>query len=138
MPTSAFDICENAAADLDRLWDSDSKAAAAVVVALDEVLVDPELIKKLTTRGDVDFRTQRLGIKRWREAQRSPNNLWRFRILDTPATSYRVVYGFHWQLRHVCVLAIAHKDQLDYDNLDQDLSERILADWFEITGGQNT
>lgn len=138
MPTSAFDICENAAADLDRLWDSDSKAAAAVVVALDEVLVDPELIKKLTTQGDVDFRTQRLGIKRWREAQRSPNNLWRFRILDTPATSYRVVYGFHWQLRHVCVLAIAHKDQLDYDNLDQDLSERILADWFEITGGQNT
>lgn len=107
MPTSAFDICENAAADLDRLWDSDSKAAAAVVVALDEVLVDPELIKKLTTQGDVDFRTQRLGIKRWREAQRSPNNLWRFRILDTPATSYRVVYGFHWQLRHVCVLAIA-------------------------------
>ena len=138
MPTSAFDICENAAADLDRLWDSDSKAAAAVVVALDEVLVDPELIKKLTTQGDVYFRTQRLGIKRWREAQRSPNNLWRFRILDTPATSYRVVYGFHWQLRHVCVLAIAHKDQLDYDNLDQDLSERILADWFEITGGQNT
>lgn len=138
MPTCAFDICENAAADLDRLWDIDSKAAAAVVVALDEVLVDSELIKKLTTQGDVDFRTQRLGIKRWREAQRSPNNLWRFRILDTPATSYRVVYGFHWQLRHVCVLAIVHKDKLDYDNLDQDLSERILADWFEITDGQNT
>jgi mRNA-degrading endonuclease RelE of RelBE toxin-antitoxin system len=138
MATSAFDICENAAADLDRLWDSDSKAAAAVVVALDEVLVDPELIKKLTTQGDVDFKTQKLGIKRWREAQRSPNNLWRFRILDTPATSYRVVYGFLWQFRHVCVLAIAHKDQLDYDNLDQDLSERILADWFEITGGQST
>ena len=138
MPASAFDICENATADLDRLWDSDPKAAAAVVVALDEVLADPALIRKLTTHGDVQFQTHRLGIKRWREAQRSFNNLWRFRILDTPATSYRVVYGFHWQLRHVCVLAIAHKDQLDYDNLDEDLSERILADWFEITGGQDT
>jgi hypothetical protein len=68
----------------------------------------------------------------------SSPNLWRFRILDTPATSYRIVCGFHWQLRHVCVLAIAHKDKLDYDNLDEDLSERILADWFEITGGQDT
>ena len=138
MPTSAFDICENAAADLDRLWDSDPKAAAAVVVALDEVLADPALIEKLTTQGDVEFETQRLGIKKWREAQRSPNNLWRFRILNTPATSYRVVYGFHWQLRHVCVLAIAHKDQLNYDNLDEDLPERILSDWFEISGGQDT
>ena len=138
MPTSAFDICENAAADLDRLWDSDPKAAAAVVVALDEVLADPALIEKLTTQGDVEFETQRLGIKKWREAQRSPNNLWRFRILNTPATSYRVVYGFHWQLRHVCVLAITHKDQLNYDNLDEDLSERILSDWFEISGGQDT
>lgn len=138
MPQSAFDISENAAADLDRLWDVDAKAAAAVVVALDEVLADPALIEKLTTQGDVQFQTQRLGIKRWREAQRSSNNLWRFRILDTPATSYRVVYGFHWQLRHVCVLAIAHKDKLDYDSLDKDLSERILSDWFEITGGPDT
>jgi len=40
--------------------------------------------------------------------------------------------------RHVCVLAIAHKDKLNYDNLDEDLSERILSDWFEITGGQDT
>ena len=47
-------------------------------------------------------------------------------------------YGFHWQLRHVCVLAIAHMDQLHYDNLDEDLSERILSDWFEISGGQDT
>jgi mRNA-degrading endonuclease RelE of RelBE toxin-antitoxin system len=138
MPASTFDICENADADLDRLWDSDPKAAAAVVVALDEVQADPELIEKLTTRGDVEFETQRLGIKQWREAQRANNNLWRFRIFDTPATSYRVVYGFHWQLRHVCILAIGHKDQLDYDNLDKDLSERILADWFDITGGQDT
>jgi len=82
MPASAFDICENAAADLDRLWDSDPKAAASVVVALDEVLADPALIEKLTTQGDAEFKTQRLGIKRWREAQRSPNNLWRFRILN--------------------------------------------------------
>jgi mRNA-degrading endonuclease RelE of RelBE toxin-antitoxin system len=138
MAASAFDICENAAADLDRLWDSDPRAAAAVVVALDEVLADPALIEKLTTQGDVEFKTQRLGIKKWREAQRSPNNLWRFRILNTPATSYRIVYGFHWQFRHVCVLAIAHKDKLNYDNLDEDLSERILSDWFEITGGQDT
>ena len=138
MPGSTFDICENADADLDRLWDSDPKAAAAVVVALDEVQADPELIDKLTTHGDVEFETQRLGIKQWREAQRANNNLWRFRIFDTPATSYRVVYGFHWQLRHVCILAVGHKDQLDYDNLDRDLSERILADWFDITGGQDT
>jgi mRNA-degrading endonuclease RelE of RelBE toxin-antitoxin system len=138
MPASTFDICESADADLDRLWDNDPKAAAAVVVALDEVQADPELIEKLTTRGDVEFETQRLGIKQWREAQRANNNLWRFRILDTPATSYRVVYGFHWQLRHICILAIGHKDQLDYDNLDKDLSERILADWFDITGGQGT
>src|SRR5579862_6219091 len=138
MPTTAFDICESAIADLDALWDTDPKAAAAVVVALDEVYADPKLIEKLTTHGDAEFKSQLLGVKRWLEAQHSNQNLWRFRIFDTPASSYRVVYGFHWQLRHVCVLAIAHKDELDYDNLDANLSKRILADWFSITGEKST
>jgi hypothetical protein len=34
--------------------------------------------------------------------------------------------------------ARTHKDQLNYDNLAEDLSERILSDWFNITGGQDT
>lgn len=53
-------------------------------------------------------------------------------VLDTPATVYRVVYGYHWHTRQVCILAIVHKDEFDYDNLNSSLAQRILADWRAI------
>ena len=123
-----LDIHHNAAQDLRDLRVVNLGAAAAVAVALEQIQADPKAIDKLTTFGNNTVGVARLNIKRW-ESVRGQGNLWRFRVLDTPATVYRVVYGYHWQTRQICVLAVVHKDKFDYDDLNSDLAHRILADW---------
>jgi mRNA-degrading endonuclease RelE of RelBE toxin-antitoxin system len=121
-----------------RLRRSDPRAAAATVVALEQVSADPRLIDKLTTVGDVDFGARTVNVKPWITVRKANQNLWRLRVLNTPATSYRIVYGYHWQLRQLRVLAVVHKEDMNYDKTNSDLVQRILADWIEFTGGQAT
>jgi mRNA-degrading endonuclease RelE of RelBE toxin-antitoxin system len=123
-----LDIHTHADEDLDRLWETDPNAAAAVQVVLEQLEADPKAIDKLTTYGDNVIGRNRVNVKPWETAKKK-GNLWRFRVFDTPATSYRVVYGYHWQTRQICVLAIIHKDKFDYDDLSNSLAQRILADW---------
>jgi mRNA-degrading endonuclease RelE of RelBE toxin-antitoxin system len=133
-----IDVHENAELDLDALWDSDPHAAAGIDVALDEICSDADALKHLTGRGDVKIGTQQLNVKGWVTARRKDSNLARIRVLDTPATRYRIVFGYHWRIRKIVILAIVHKNDLTYDNLNSEIAKRILADWYEFTGGQAT
>ena len=133
-----IDVHENAELDLDELWNADPHAAAAIDVALDEICGDAEVIKHLTGRGDVKIGTQQLNIKGWVSARRRDSNLARIQVLDTPATRYRIVFGYHWRIRKLVILAIVHKEDLTYDNLNSEIAKRILADWREFTGGEAT
>ena len=134
----SLDVSKSAERDLRQLWRDDPDAAAAVVVVLEEIEADPQFIYKLTTYGEVEFGEDTISVKPWIKAQRTRRGLWRFRVLNTPATSYRVVYGFHYQMQQVWVLAIAHKDDLNYDELNSNLAKRVFTDWYNITGGQDT
>jgi mRNA-degrading endonuclease RelE of RelBE toxin-antitoxin system len=126
-----IDIHDHAQEDLDALWLSDPEAAAAVQVALEQVEADPKFIDKLTTHGNNIFGANNINVKAWLAVKRFAN-LWRFRALDTPATSYRVVYGYHWQTRQICIFAIVHKETFDYDDLNSDVAKRILGDWKQL------
>ena len=125
-----IDIHENAVEDLRRVKGENPRAAATILVTLEQIEADPKAIDKLTTHGDNQVGAERIGIKSWQEAKRI-GNLWRFRVFDTPATVYRVVYGYHWQTRQICVLAVVHKEEFNYE-LDSDIAKRILADWRTI------
>lgn len=123
-----IDIHDNANRDLDALWVADPEAAATVYVVLETLEADPKAIDKLTTHGDINIGDLRTNAKHWISATRS-RNLWRLRVLDTPATSYRIVYGYHWQTRQLCVLAIVHKDNFNYDDHNSEIVQRIFTDW---------
>lgn len=125
-----IDIHENAVQDLRRVKAENPRAAAAILVTLEQIEADPDAIDKLTTHGDNHIGVERLGVKQWQEAKRV-GNLWRFRVFDTPATVYRVVYGYHWQTHQICVFAVVHKEEFNYE-LNSDLAKRILADWRAI------
>lgn len=131
-----IDLRKNAENDIRQLRATNIPAAAAVMVALEQIEADPKAIDKLTTHGDDPEVGKadpvRLGIKRWETAKRHGAPLWRFRIFDTPATVYRVVYGYHWQTKQICILAVVHKEEFDYDNLDSEIAKRILDDWRAI------
>ena len=129
-------VLPGAERDIEQLEATDPDALAAVLTFLDEAEADPQLEQKLTTVGDVQFENVRVSIKRWARVQ-SAGNLLRVRILDTPATVYRVIYGYDWRKRRIGILAIVHKDHCDYDP-QSELARRILDDWDVATDGQPT
>lgn len=122
------DVHDHAEEDLDLIWESDPEAAATILSTLEQLEADPKVIDKLTTHGDNVVGTSLINVKQW-QSMRKKADLWRFRALDTPATSYRVIYGYQWQTHQLCVLAIVHKENFDYDDLNSPLAFRILADW---------
>lgn len=125
-----INIHEHAKADLRSLKTSAPRAAAAILVALQQMEADPRVIDKLTTHGGNEFGAVRIGVRQW-EKVKGIANLWRFRVFDTPATVYRVVYGYHYQTKQICVLAVVHKEDFNYE-LDSDIARRILNDWRDI------
>lgn len=123
-----IDVHHHAQGDLDLIWESEPEAAATVLAVLEQLEADPKMIDKLTTHGDNSLGATLINVKQW-QGMRRKADLWRFRALDTPATSYRVIYGYQWQTQQLCVLAIVHKEKFNYDDLNSHLALRILADW---------
>ena len=121
--------------DLRELKLSDPQAAASVAAALQQVQADPDIVDLLTTFGDNSLGVQRINVKRWESARNRRGDLWRFRVLDSPgARTCRVIYGYHWPSREITVLAIIDRRsrQFDYDNSENPLRQRILADWLAL------
>jgi mRNA-degrading endonuclease RelE of RelBE toxin-antitoxin system len=132
-----IDILPGAKADLTALRQSDPDALATIVAFLQEADADPALIERSASKGDHSIGTHRISVKPWVKARRSNDNLFRYRILDTPATSYRVVYGFDWRARRIGILAVVHREDFDY-GLSGTLANRIQNDWRTATGGRDT
>lgn len=126
-----IDVHNHAKQDLDQLWHDNPSAAASVEVVLEQLAADPRVIDKLTTYGDNAVGQNLINVKSWQKV-RSIANLWRFRILETPATTYRIIYGYHWQTSQLCVFAVVKKETYDYDDLESSINQRILADWQDL------
>ena len=130
---------DDASADLEAHRVVDPAAVADMAVFLQEAKgAGDRVADVLTTTGDVGLGRVRLNVKEWRSAQgmRRGPNLWRLRILDSPATMYRLIFGYHYQTRQLVVLAILRKKadgtfeaDFDYDNLNSPIARRILAAW---------
>ena len=113
--------------DIRALKVSDPGALAVVMTFLQEAEADPELLTKFTSYGKVKINETTADIKRW-VAARGIGNIFRIRILDTPATNYRVIYGFDWRSRKIGLLAVRHKDEFNYE-ITGKLADRIRDDW---------
>jgi mRNA-degrading endonuclease RelE of RelBE toxin-antitoxin system len=133
----AIDLFPGAKADLAILRRSNPEALAVIAVFLQEADADDELIEKCTTYGDNSVGSSRINVKPWVAARRQSDNLFRFRILDTPATVYRIVYGYDWHTRRIGILAVVHKDDFDHE-ISGELADRIQADWHRATDDRST
>jgi mRNA-degrading endonuclease RelE of RelBE toxin-antitoxin system len=133
----SIDLLPGARADLAKLRRSNPEALAVIAVFLQEADADNELIEKCTTHGDNSIGSNRVNVKAWVAARRRSDNLFRFRILDTPATAYRIVYGYDWHTRRIGILAVVHKDDFDYE-ISGELADRIQADWHRATDNRST
>lgn len=104
-------------------------AAATILVFFEQLKIDPKkTIDVLTTRGENELGDNRINVKAWQKVIKIAN-LWRLRVLDTPATMHRIFYGYHYQTQQLCVLAVVDKESYDYDDLTTEINRRIIADW---------
>ena len=125
-------IHDHAKDDIRDIAKLNKNAAATLLALLQQLKVDPNTtIGKLTTYGDNNIEAHHLSVKPW-EKVKGIGNLWRFRILDSPATNHRVIYGYHYQTRQLCILAVVNKDDYDYDDLTSEINQRIISDWKSI------
>jgi mRNA-degrading endonuclease RelE of RelBE toxin-antitoxin system len=131
------DLLSGARTDLAKLRRTDPEALAVIATFLQEAEADSELIDKCTTHGDNVIGSNKVNVKAWVAARRQSDNLFRFRILDTPATVYRVVYGYDWHTRRIGILAVVHKNDFDYE-ISSELADRIQADWHRATDDRCT
>lgn len=132
-----IDVLPGAREDMAALRRSDPDALAVIVAFLQEADADAELIGKCTTHGDSAVGPFKVNVKAWVMARRRDDNLFRFRVLNTPATGYRVVYGYDWRKRRVGILAVVQKEKFDY-GISGELADRIQSDWRCATDGLAT
>src|SRR5882762_983760 len=131
------DLLSGAIADLATLRRVNPDAHATVVAFLQEADADEELIDKCTSEGTVEIGPYRVSARPWHAARRAGDNLFRFRVLDTSATVYRIVYGHDWRAHRIGILAVVHKDRFDYE-ISGSLADRIRNDWRCATDGRAT
>jgi len=123
--------------DLRALAASSPRAAATVMVLLQELSADPSVLEAVTERAEVWLGRLRISLSPWHAARRQNDNLSRIRILDSPATAYRVIVGFDWRQRRFAVLAVLPKDRNTYE-ISSILGRRIIAAWRDFTAGHDT
>jgi mRNA-degrading endonuclease RelE of RelBE toxin-antitoxin system len=133
-----IDLLPGALLDLKSLRTADPKALAVVAAFLQEAESDNELILKWTMGdGDIAIGQFNANVKRWIKGSNFIGNLFRIRVLNTPATEYRIVYGYDWHTQRIGVLAVLHKSVFDYE-IKSELADRIKSDWDFATGGRAT
>jgi len=135
----AIDVLPGADEDLDRLESTDPQALAVILAVLEEAESDPLIAQVLTTCGNSYLGDWLINVKPWSLARYRGNNLFRFRVLETAATKYRVVYGYDWRSQRIGILAIVHKEKDDFDyGTERDIEDRIFTDWRAATGDRDT
>ncbi len=116
---------------------ADPDALSVVVAFLQEAAADSDLINKSTSYGEIEIGANLVSVKPWIKARNAGDNLFRYRILDTPATVYRIVYGYDWHTRRIGILAVVHRDKFKYA-ISGELADRIQNDWDSATDGRGT
>ena len=132
-----MELLNGANSDLWAMATCSPQAAAAVVALLQELSTDCSVLEAVTERADIRLGRLRISVSPWRAARERRNNLSRIRILDSPASGFRVIVGFDWRQRSAAVLAVIPKDDHTYE-ISSDRGRRIVAEWREFTAGRDT
>lgn len=111
-------------------------------------LNSPELNDRMSTYGDYhDIEEYRIEFKRWLEIFKSHGiEIWRVKSYKLKPSGklelvpYRIFYMYHgyeptYKDIFYEILAIEHKDNIDYDDTHSELLYRIISDYRKIFDG---
>lgn len=124
----------DAIADLQAIKKASPRDAAAIVVALQEMEGDPNLADNLTDHGFGASATDPYHVSKWLRYWKRGVDLWRVKSwkLERLGLRYRIIYAYVVSTREYRVLAIARRDQIDYDDERHALNQRIRTAYDEL------
>jgi hypothetical protein len=127
-------IHDDAQADLERLRRAYPRTTAQIVVLLQELQHDQYLLDALTADDFGDDRAERIQVKKWERLWKAGLDLWRLKpqALADSGIQIRIIYAYLPLKRHYYVLGIARRRELDYDDPNHPLTQRILLAYENI------
>ncbi|MHB8409001.1 MAG: hypothetical protein ACYDHY_13065 [Acidiferrobacterales bacterium] len=131
---NALFIHDDAAADLEALWQREPYAAGQIVALLEELEGNHDLLDRLTQHKFGASHTSEFHVSKWQEQWRKGRDLWRLKLwdLEDKGLRYRIIYAFMPKRQHYHVLAIAPRE-FNYDS-QHPLTQRILRAYKELGG----
>lgn len=120
-------IHDDAAADLELLWEEAPVAAARIAVLLQELEGNQDLLDRLTQHDYGLHQSADIHISKWFEHWNKGRDIWRTKVwdLEDKGLMYRIIYAFMPSTHEYHVLAIAPRD-FNYET-DHPITKRILA-----------
>src|SRR5258708_5490100 len=131
-------IHPDAAADLKELWLRSPQDAARIEVLLQEVGNDQRLLEGLTEDGFGEDEREKFGIQPWRRLWNTRLDIWRLKPWNLEkrgkreALPYRVIYAYEIKKHRYHVLAIKARKEIDYDDEQQPLAQRVLRAYHDL------
>ena len=122
----------DAKADLEEIWEAAPRAAARIVVVLDEIQSNQDLLDALTEHDFGAYGLKEFHVSKISKFWHAGLDLWRFKIwdLEEQKLRYRIVYAYESRKRRYYVLGILPR-ATSYDINDQRV-QRILKAYEDL------
>jgi mRNA-degrading endonuclease RelE of RelBE toxin-antitoxin system len=124
----------NASRDLEGLRTRHPDVVREILVKLQEFKNDHQQLITLLDHEYGKGRSQDIHVSKWQEHWRNRRDLWRFKIwcLEKPNAGFRIIYAYVPDELTFYVLAVVEKPPFDYDDENDPLIQRILADYRDV------
>lgn len=125
---------DDAKADLLDIYSVDVTAGARIAAVLQEIEGDQELLDSLTQHNYGRDHTALFNVSKWFELWKNQKDIWRIKIwdLEDKGLRYRIIYAYIRGKREYRVLAITPRNEINYDDLKDPLSQRIQRAYEEL------
>lgn len=119
-------IHNDAADDIEHLLLADPEAAAKIVALLEELHGNQDLLDRLTQHEFGKYTKTNFSVSRIVSQWKIGRNLWRLKIreLEEIRLRYRIIYAFVPVKKNYHILAIAPRDNYNYEP-NHELTQRI-------------
>ncbi len=125
-------VHQDAAQDLEELWNTSEQAAARIAALLQEIQCDQTLLEALTDDDFGAYGFKKFHVKKWLHFWNKGFNLWRLKVwdLENSGLPYRIVYAYKVGRQQYYVLGIIHRN-FNYDP-NHPFTRRILRAYDSI------
>ena len=125
---------DDAKADLQTILDSDAVSARRIAAVLQEIEGNQDLLDCLTQHEYGRNHTAPFNVSKWLEFWKKNQDIWRLKIwdLEDKGLRYRIVYAYIRGKKDYRVLAIVPRSNINYDDPNDPLFERIHAAYKEL------